>query len=217
MLGGGDGLAVRELLKYPQIESIRLVDLDPAMTRLFTSNNMLAGLNNHSLTSPKLKIVNTDAYNWVRSDTETYQMIVMDFPDPSNYSVGKLYSNAFYKEIYRLLDENGVAVVQSTSPYVGRKSFWCIEHTIASAGFRVIPYHAYVPSFGEWGYVLATRAYSWKNEGALPAGLKFVNHGTIQDMLFFSPDMAEVPTDINKLNNQVLVHYFENDWGPYAH
>jgi len=217
VLGGGDGLAVRELLKYPQLESIKLIDLDPGMTSLFCKNEMLLQLNSHSLLSPKVKVINTDAYNWVRTDTGHYQFIVVDFPDPSNFSVGKLYTSSFYREIYRLLDSNGVVVVQSTSPYIGRKSFWCIDHTIASVGFLTIPYHAYVPSFGEWGYVMGTKNYSWRNEGTFPPGLRYVNAATVKNMMFFPPDMAEVTTDVNKLNNQVLVHYFENDWGPYAH
>ena len=217
VLGGGDGLAVRELLKYPQLTSIKLVDLDAGMTNIFKKNEMLLQLNKRSLLSPRVNVINTDAYNYVRNDTGSYNVIIIDFPDPSNYSVGKLYTNAFYKEIYRLLADNGVVVVQSTSPYIGRRSFWCIDHTVASVGFHTIPYHVYVPSFGEWGYILATKNYSWKNEGELPAGLRYINNATINDMMFFPPDMKEEETEINKLNNQVLVHYFEKDWGPYAH
>ncbi len=217
VLGGGDGLAVRELLKYPQLKTVTLVDLDPGMTQLFKTNPMLTELNKGSLLNPKVTVINTDAYQWIRNDSTKFNLIIADFPDPSNYSIGKLYTATFYNELRRLLDDNGILVVQSTSPYIGRRSFWCVDHTITAAGFFTIPYHAYVPSFGEWGYILATKNYSWKNEGALPAGLRYVNSGTIKDMLYFPPDMAEVPTDINKLNNQVLVHYFENDWGPYAH
>ena len=217
VLGGGDGLAVRELLKYPQLEAITLVDLDPGMTILFKQNKMLTALNHNSLLSPKVTVVNTDAYQWVRNDSIKFDLVIADFPDPSNYSIGKLYTATFYNELRRILTDDGMLVVQSTSPYIGRRSFWCVDHTIQAAGYFTIPYHAYVPSFGEWGYILATKNYSWKNGGALPAGLRYVNTGTIQDMLYFPPDMAEVPTDINKLNNQVLVHYFESDWGPYAH
>jgi len=217
VLGGGDGLAVRELLRYPQLQSIKLIDLDPGMTSLFTRNELLAQLNGHSLRSPKVKVINTDAFNWVRRDTAQYDLIVIDFPDPGNYSVGKLYTNAFYREIYKRLKEDGIVVVQSTSPFIGRRSFWCIDHTIASVGFHTVPYHTYVPSFGEWGYILATKHNRWSTDGALPPGLRYVSSGTIKEMMYFPPDMCEVTTDINRLNNQVLVHYFETDWGPYAH
>ncbi|WP_234735236.1 polyamine aminopropyltransferase [Tellurirhabdus bombi] len=217
VLGGGDGLAVREILKYPQIKSIKLVDLDPGMTDLFRKNPLLTNLNNRSLSSPKVQVINTDAYTYIRQDTARYDCIVIDFPDPSNFSIGKLYSTSFYTELHKLLNENGRIVVQATSPYIARQSFWCIRHTLAATGFHTLPYHAYVPSFGEWGFILAGRNGHWRGDGPLPANLRFINSQTIRQMLDFPPDMAEVPTDINKLNNQALVRYFEDDWGPYGH
>ncbi|GAB3499461.1 polyamine aminopropyltransferase [Spirosoma knui] len=216
VLGGGDGLAVRELLKYPQVERIRLVDLDPGMTKLFQQNSTLVKLNNRSLLSPKVQIINNDAFTWIRQDTSRYDVIIVDFPDPSNYSIGKLYSTTFYAELQKRLAPDGLTVVQSTSPYVARKSFWCIRNTLAAVGFQTIPYHTYVPSFGEWGYVLALRNQHWRVGGSLPKGLRYVSPSTIRDMLYFPPDMAEVPTEVNKLNNQVLVQSFEEEWAPYG-
>lgn len=218
VLGGGDGLAVRELLKYPQLQQIRLVDLDAGMTRLFQHNEQLLKLNQHSLLNPKVQVINGDAYRWVRQDTTRYDLLVVDFPDPSNYSIGKLYSAAFYQELDHLLAPGGLLVVQSTSPYVARQSFWCISHTLQAAGFHTIPYHLYVPSFGEWGYVLAGRNGHWRGDaGPLPQGLRYITPQSIRQMLVFPPDMAEVPTEVNQLNNQALVRYFEEDWGPYTH
>ena len=218
VLGGGDGLAVRELLKYPRLQSIRLVDLDPGMTQLFRQNELLRGLNKNAFASPKVQVVNDDAYLWVRRDTTRYDAIIVDFPDPGNYSIGKLYSAAFYTELKKRLAPGGRLVVQSTSPYLARQSFWCIAHTLQAVGLHVIPYHAYVPSFGEWGYVLAGPDTHWRGDaGPLPPGLRFITPRVIHDMLRFPPDMAEMPTEINQLNNQVLVRYFEEDWGPYVH
>ncbi|MCR5889335.1 polyamine aminopropyltransferase [Hymenobacter sp. J193] len=217
VLGGGDGLAVRELLKYPQLQQIRLVDLDPGMTQLFRSNALLTSLNQRAFFSPKVDVINGDAYQWVRQDTTRYDCLIVDFPDPGNYSIGKLYSAAFYQELHRLLRPGGRIVVQSTSPYVARQSFWCIVHTLRAAGFHTIPYHCYVPSFGEWGYVMAGQNAHWRPDaGPLPQGLRYVTPTTIRQMLDFPPDMAEIPTEINQLNNQALVRYFEEDWGPYA-
>jgi spermidine synthase len=216
VLGGGDGLAVRELLKYPKVEHIRLVDLDPNMTKLFQQNSTLLRLNDRSLLSPKVQIINNDAFTWIRQDTARYDVVIVDFPDPSNYSIGKLYSTTFYAELEKRLAPDGLTVIQSTSPYVARKSFWCIRNTLVAVGFQTIPYHAYVPSFGEWGYVLALRNHHWRVGGALPSGLRFLNPSTIRDMLYFPPDMAEVPTGVNKLNNQVLVQLFEEEWAPYG-
>ncbi|RIV20602.1 polyamine aminopropyltransferase [Fibrisoma montanum] len=217
VLGGGDGLAVRELLKYPSVQRVTLVDLDPGMTKLFQQNFTLVQLNNRSLLSPNVRVINNDAFTWIRQDTTRYDVVIVDFPDPSNYSIGKLYSTTFYTELEKRLAPDGLAVVQSTSPYIARKSFWCIKNTLAAVGFQTIPYHTYVPSFGEWGYVLALRNQHWRVGGPLPKGLRYVTPSTIRDMLYFPPDMAEVPTEVNKLNNQVLVQSFEEEWAPYGH
>src|SRR5271170_5159310 len=155
VLGGGDGLAVREILKYPQIESITLVDLDPEMTKLFSTQPMLTGLNQKSLLSPRLLVINADAFPWVDQSTGSFDFIVIDFPDPTNYALGKLYTTAFYRAVARHLSAQGFLVVQSTSPMFARDSFWCIAETLHQAGLQTFPYHVYVPSFGEWGFVLA--------------------------------------------------------------
>jgi len=215
ILGGGDGLAAREVLKYAQIGNITLVDLDPAMTELFSTNEMLIALNDSSLLSPKMHIINDDAFNWVSAETNQYDFIIVDFPDPSNYSIGKLYSSKFYEQLHHLLTDNAIIVVQSTSPLVAPKSFWCISHTLNAAGFITLPYHTFVPSFGEWGYTMAMKNHSWRNSGKFPEELKFINSATMNSMFTFPADMSEVPTDVNKLNNQILVNYFNYEWAPY--
>ena len=134
VLGGGDGLAVREILKYPQIESVTLVDLDPEMTRLFTSNPILTALNHRSFLSPKVHVVNADAFPWIDADTSSFDFMVVDFPDPTNYALGKLYTTAFYRAAARHLSAQGLLVVQSTSPMFARDSFWCIETTLRQVG-----------------------------------------------------------------------------------
>jgi spermidine synthase len=216
VLGGGDGLALREVLKYPEVRTIDLVDLDPAMTGVFRTNPVLAALNDGALRSPKVTVRNMDAFLFVKRARAQYDVIIADFPDPSNYSIGKLYTSAFYRSLEPLLADDGVLVIQSTSPYVARKSFWCVAHTAGAAGYRVVPYHAYVPSFGEWGFIMATKSYSWRPPQQFPAGLRYVNSQTMQEMLHFAPDMAEVPTDTNRLNNAALVHYFEDEWSHYV-
>src|SRR5215470_3253417 len=173
VLGGGDGLAVREILKYPQISRITLVDLDPEMTRLFSTLPMLTALNQKSLTSPRLQVINSDAFPWVDAATESFDFIVIDFPDPTNYALGKLYTTAFYRAVARHLSRQGYLVVQSTSPMFARDSFWCIAQTLKSAGLQTYPYHLYVPSFGEWGFVLAG-THSYTPPTTVPSGLRFL-------------------------------------------
>ena len=215
VLGGGDGMAVREILKYPTLKSITLVDLDKAMTDLFQSNTTLTWLNNNSLASGKVKVINTDAFVWIRESKEHFDFIVVDFPDPSNYSLGKLYTVSFYRELQRLLNTTGCLVVQSTSPYVACKSFWIVDETLKYTGLYTEPYHCYVPSFGEWGFVMASKK-PLVNNYHFPNGLRFLNEETARQMKVFPPDMIVRGSPHNTLNNQVLVNTFEKEWAYYT-
>jgi spermidine synthase len=216
VLGGGDGLAVREILKYPQVESVTLVDLDPEMTHLFSTHPMLTGLNQESFQSQRVHIINADAFPWVDSNAESFDFIVIDFPDPTNYSLGKVYTTAFYKAAARHLSMQGLMVVQSTSPMFARDSYWCIVETLKQAGLRTYPYHVYVPSFGEWGFVIAsTREYQAPT--LLPPGLRFITVDGMPTMFQFPPDMSPMPMPPNRLNDQVLVRAYDQDWKDISH
>ena len=211
VLGGGDGMAVREILKYPQVESVTLVDLDPAMTKLFASAPALTELNSQAFSSPKVRVVNADALVWLEDNRERFDFVVIDFPDPSNFSIGKLYSAAFYRLLEKHLSENGLAVVQSTSPLYARQSFWCVVTTIENAGFVATPYHALVPSFGEWGFVLVGRR-GYRPPDTYPVVTRFLTPALTPSLFEFPKDMARVDAEVNQLNNQVLVRYFEKEW-----
>ena len=214
VLGGGDGLAVRELLKYRNLESITLVDLDSEMTRLFNEHPMLAPLNDHSFRNPRVHVVNADAFVWLDENGGSYDFIAVDFPDPTSYSLGKLYTTAFYRLLKKHLSETGLAVVQSTSPMFSRQSYWCIVDTMQAAGFHTWPYHVYVPSFGEWGFTLAGNI--WDPPATLPKGLRFLTVATIPDLFIFPEDMQPVEAQVNHLNDQILVRYYEQEWKDIA-
>jgi spermidine synthase len=218
IIGGGDGLALREVLKYESVQSVTLVDLDPAMTRLFSANEMLVSLNQKSLLSSKVNVVNEDAFLWLRehknNSTMRFDAIIIDVPDPSNFSVGKLYSLTFFKLLHDVMSESGLIVVQSTSPLVARKSFWCVNNTLEAAGFATTPYHAYVPAFGEWGFVIASHG-PYVPPAKYPQGLRFVSVETLREMLHFPADMARIKTKIQRLDDQVLIHYFDEEWSQY--
>ena len=215
VLGGGDGMAVREILKYPGVENITLVELDPNMTRLFASDPALVRLNGGSLKSPKLRVVNTDAFQWLQDTQETFDVVIVDFPDPTNFSIGKLYTNSFYALLEQRLAASGYAVVQTTSPLVARQSYWTVVQTVESVGLRTAPYHANVPSFGEWGFVIASRR-PYRMPAALPEGLRFLTTGSLPLLFDFPRDMARVDAEVNRLSNQVLVTTYEREWGKVA-
>lgn len=212
VLGGGDGLAVREILRYPGVESVHLVDLDPEMTKLFSTHPFLSQLNAGSLKNPKVKVTNADAFVWLEEHPEAmYDFVVIDFPDPTNFSLGKLYTTAFYRLLKKHISAGGMAVVQSTSPLFARQSYWCIVRTMEAAGFKAHPYHAYVPSFGEWGYVLASLS-GYEPPAALPQGLRFLTVANTAQLFQFPVDMQPVEAEVNRLNDQILVRYYDRDW-----
>jgi spermidine synthase len=215
VLGGGDGMAVREILKYPSVTNVTLVDLDPAMTRLFSSSSF-AMLNDGALKDSRVKIVNDDAYRWLNQSAAQFDFIVIDFPDPSSFSVGKLFSTHFFERLKKVMSDESLAVIQSSSPLFAREAYWCVVHTIQASSLWAAPYHSYVPSFGEWGFVLfakETRQLEWR----LPPSLRFITPAITAQMFEFPSDMSEVPTDINRLNNQALVRYFDANWSEYVH
>ena len=212
VLGGGDGMAVREILKYPSVQSITLVELDPNMTRLFAQDPAMVRLNGGSLLSPKLTIVNTDAFQWLQHGSDSFDVIIVDFPDPTNFAIGKLYTNSFYALLAERLSASGYAVIQTTSPLVARHSYWTVATTIESGGLTATPYHANVPSFGEWGFLLASRR-PWHMPTTLPDGLRFLTPQTLPLLFDFPKDMERVPAEVNRLSNQVLVTTYEQEWG----
>ncbi|MBX9685798.1 MAG: polyamine aminopropyltransferase [Candidatus Obscuribacterales bacterium] len=215
VLGGGDGLAVRELLKYPALKKIVLVDLDKKMTDLFSEPGLLSQLNQGSLRDPKVTVINQDAFVWLRGCKNKFDFIVVDFPDPSNFSLGKLYSDTFYRALKQVLKPEGLLVVQSTSPYYAKNSFWCVVNTLNQVGLQTTPYHAYVPSFGDWGYVLASNE-AFKKADSYPPGLRYLSAAAFDQMLYFPDDMRPTVKAVNKLNNQALVHLFESEWSEYV-
>lgn len=216
ILGGGDGLAAREILKYPSVKSIQLVDLDPVMTKLFTTQQVLSDINQQSLKNPKVKVTNADAFMWLKENHDKYDCIIIDFPDPSGFSVGKLYTTAFYRLLQNAMMPNAVAVIQSTSPYVAPKSFWCVSETLKAVGFHAVAYHNYVPSFGEWGYVMAMHSENYQIPDTFNIEKRYISRAVMEQMLQFPEDMkAHEKLEINKLNNQALVNYFEQEWGKH--
>jgi spermidine synthase len=216
VLGGGDGLAVREILKYKSVENITLVDLDPAMTQISKAVPALAELNQHSFENPKVSVINNDAFVWLDADkTEPFDVAIVDFPDPNNFALGKLYTTRFYNLLKQKLKPESAIVVQTTSPLIARNSYWCIIKTLEAAGFTVKPYQTTVPSFGIWGYALA-KLQPFDAPQKLPENieLKFLNDKSFASMFEFSSDtsLPKEEIEINRLDNQALVRYYETEW-----
>jgi len=216
VLGGGDGLAVREVLKYHSVESITLVDLDPEMTRIGESVAALGDLNQHALRDPRVSVVNADAFVWLdKTEVEPFDIAIVDFPDPNNFALGKLYTTRFYNLLKAKLKPDSAVVIQTTSPLIARNSFWCVMKTLEASGYFVKPYQTTVPSFGVWGFALAKlEPFEPPTRLGNASELKYLNDTIFASMFEFSTDTSR-PQDeleINRLDNQALVRYYESEW-----
>lgn len=220
ILGGGDGLALREILKYADVEQVSLVDLDPAMTDLFQTHPLLRELHKEAFQDPRVKVFNQDAWQFVEASEQFFDVIIIDLPDPHGTSLSRLYSRQFYTLLSQRLSRNGLMVTQATSPLFAREAFWCIAETLASTpdSYRqdetlyTLPYHLYVPSFGEWGFVMAGH-YQPQNEFKhLPADLRYFSAQRWPAMRDFPADMQDPDVEINDLHTHVLMAYYEEGW-----
>lgn len=211
ILGGGDGLAAREVLKYKDVNEIVLVDIDKQMTDLCSTDKQLVELNKGSLSNEKLHIVNKDAYLYVQENDEKFDVIIIDFPDPNNESLNKLYTNVFYNYIKSNLVENGVMVCQSTSPYYAKKSFWCISKTIKTQFETVIPYHLQVPTFGEWGFNIAFNGKNLRNN--LSVETRYLAMDNIDTLFLFGKDELLDLDNVqeNNMFKPSLVNYYNEE------
>jgi spermidine synthase len=216
VLGGGDGLAVREILKHKSVENITLVDLDPAMTQISKAVPALAELNKNSFEDPRVSVVNADAYVWLDNNKiEPFDVAIVDFPDPNNFALGKLYTTRFYNLLKEKLKPDSAIVIQCTSPLIARNSYWCIIKTLEAAGFTVKPFQTTVPSFGIWGYALAKlQPFEAPTKPPENVELKFLNETSFASMFDFSSDtsLPDGEIEINRLDNQALVRYYEVEW-----
>ncbi|HEX8283845.1 MAG TPA: polyamine aminopropyltransferase [Pyrinomonadaceae bacterium] len=215
VLGGGDGLGLREVLKYPSVEEVTLVDLDPDMTELSRRFPPLARLNRGAFDDPRVRVVNEDAMIWLEQDGPPFDAALVDFPDPNSFALGKLYTTRFYGMLKRRLAPDAAVAVQSTSPLFARSSYWCIVRTLEAAGFSVRPYYTAVPSFGVWGFALARRAPFEVPSRAPAVELKFLDDRALPAMFMLSADLGPVPVEVNRLDNQSLVRYYEAEWRRY--
>jgi spermidine synthase len=218
ILGGGDGLVAREVLRYRDVHRVVQVELDPAVTRLARRDPRLARLNAGALGDPRLEVVQGDAFTWTarqaRRGSERFDVVVLDFPDPDRLDLVRLYSEEMYRAVGAVLAPGGRIVVQAGSPYFAREAFWSIDATVAAAGLRTTPYHVDVPSFGDWGFVLASRG------GRHPAGgpevaTRFWSEDLFAAACVFGADVDRVPVEVNTIDNPVLVDYTSRGWSSY--
>lgn len=206
VLGGGDGLAARELLRQPGISRIVQVELDPAVIEI--ARTTLRAANGGSLDNPRVRVLTGDAMAWLRGpNPDRFDAVIVDLPDPDTPVLGRLYSTEFYALAARALAPGGLLVVQAGSPFSTPTAYWRTVSTIRAAGYAVTPYHVHVPTFGDWGFVLAQRGDTPPAPKVPPDAppLRFLDQRVLQAAVVFSGDVGPRPLEPSTLDNPRIV------------
>jgi spermidine synthase len=214
IIGGGDGLSAREILRHEHVERVDLVDLDQAITDLARRDLRLTSLNANALSRTEVRIFNEDGFTFLERSQEAYGVIIIDLPDPRDEALSKLYSVEAYRLCARHLSPGGVLVTQATSPYYARNSFWSIAATMTESGLHVIPYHTLVPSFGEWGFVVGSKSQRKPTDLTFDVpGLRYITPELFRQMQTFPADMSRPEqVVVNRLDRPVLARQYREDW-----
>ena len=211
ILGGGDGLAIREVLKYDDVELIHLVDIDPEMTDISSTLPMLTKLNEDSFQHEKVTVFNDDAFSFINQAGILYDRVIIDMPDPHNEAINKLYSREFYRMIQKRMSDQGFVVSQSSSPYFTHKTFWGIEKTLDAVFENTLSYHVTIPSFGIWGFNLASVGTSIPESFQFNVDTRFIDQQTMQAAMVFAKDTQKIDVPVNSIMEPKLYQLYLED------
>ena len=224
IIGGGDGFNAKELLKYPDVQTITLVDLDPEMTKLGLEYTPFVMANDSSLHNSKVKIINTDGFIFLQKSTSFYDIVIVDLPDAKGVDLNKLYTTQFYNMAFNHLRPNGFMVTQAGSPYYATKAFECISKTMQHSGFKTLKLHNQVLSMGEWGWIIGSKSFSREQmkfaliNGNFPkVETRWINQESIELITSFGKPLIDTTQiKINTINDPVLYQYQLNaNWDLY--
>ena len=216
ILGGGENLASREALKNRSVLQIDVVDIDSTMFHLAKTNRFLKKINGGAAWNSKVNLISQDAFTFLFTNENKYDVIISDLPDPTTEAIARLYSKQFFLMAKRNLTEKGVFVTQSGEIYFSNTVFSCINNTLNEVFQEVKPYHTYIPSFGDWGFIVAKNsAFSVKDLQLLPTELTYLDNEQAQQSFKLPKDIKIAKTKINTLDHPVILDYFIEDWAKW--
>ncbi|PSO48048.1 MAG: spermidine synthase [Cyanobacteria bacterium SW_9_44_58] len=208
LLGAGDGLALREVLKWDSVEQATLVELDPKVVEWAKTHPALINANEEAFADPRVEIRYGDAFQLVSQLEDTFDVIIADFPNPDRNVLAKLYSLGFYRQLQAHLAPGGAMVTQASSPFFAPKVFSCIAMTLDEIFQNIYPYRANVPSFGPWGFVLATETpFNPQQSHQIPVKTQFLSPALFSSLFVLPKDMVLEEVEVNTLAHPVIVHY----------
>jgi spermidine synthase len=218
VLGGGDGLALREVLRYPDVEAVTLIDLDTAVVELARTNDWLSERNQGAFDDERVEVVAADAFTWARDYRgPPFDVVVVDLPDADSTETAKLYTVEFYGLVNRLLVDDGRMAIQAGSPFFAPWTYWSVVTSVEAAGLAAVPYHVDVPSFGDWGFVLAQRGAQPPELGIAPGApeLRFLTPAVLEASRVFAPDRIPDKVEASTLLDPVILDYQRREWVGY--
>ena len=207
IIGGGDGLAARELLRYPSLQQLILVDLDPAVTTLARELSALKTLNANAMQDKRLVVQHGDAWKWLEQDGDLFDVIIIDLPDPDTPELARLYTREFYHKVERRLSQGGVMITQASSPWLTRQAFWCINATLQDVFDYVQPAYSQVPSFGLWGFVVAS-GMPLQKQRQIPGAARYITEQNWQQALIQPADLPVIKLPVNRLQTLPLMQFY---------
>lgn len=211
IIGGGDGLIAREVLRYPDVKRIVLVDIDGELMEMSRTQPLLTALNEGSLEDPRVTVEAADGFVWLRDHRDPWDRIFMDLPDPRSEGVARLYSVEFFNIVRDRLNPGGVVVAQAASPFYTPRAYWSAVKTVETAGLTVKPAHVNVPSFGEWGFVYATRTPMEFDGNSMPEGLHFLTPAGARAMFEWPLDLPRQEVEASHFDRPIILRYYADD------
>lgn len=259
ILGGGDGLALREVLKYREVEEVILCDIDPLVVELASTREDLVRLNKASLSNAKvsilenqsmdyeqeyylsqerrsnihekthmktakLRVYHLDAVKFLEQIKGRFDGVIIDFPDPNSPELSKLYSLRFYELLKKKLNPNGMWVQQSSSPFFAKEAFLMIGRTMKMAVPAAVAYREFIPSFGEWGFWLASNSYKdsskllskVKSLQAIPVRTEYLDLEKLKaNFVFSSKELYSKDKRVNTMTSMALFNSYLEGWERY--
>ena len=211
LIGGGDGLALREVLYHDSVTEVTVVDIDPAVTELVSSMPVLRELTDNAFSDQRVQVIHADAWAWLQRHGDLYDVILIDLPDPSTESIARLYTEAFYQRVARRLSVGGVMATQATSPWFAHQAFWSIGHTMEQVFNDVRPLQTSVPSFGPWGFFMAAQHPMDKAIHTLHTG-KYISVEQLPAIQNLPEDQQRIDTEVNRIGSLALLGYYREGW-----
>jgi spermidine synthase len=211
VLGGGDGLALREVLRYPAVRDVIVVIARDAETAPARTDPALRALAGDAFADPRVRVVVADAFAWARAARDRFDVVVADLAAPSTGSAARLYTQEFYGLVRTVLRPAGRFVVHAPAPDAHRRAYWCVDAGLRAAGLGTVPYRVTAAGPVGQGYVLAAVTAPTElraaDDAPDPAVVPFLTPERLGRATWFPPSTARLDVPPATLTRPRIAEY----------